>query len=212
VTLLVADVYAATRAGVRATVEPFGFEVVAEAADAAGAVDAAKREQPRVCLLAIDLPGGGLKATRRILEALPSTAVVVRGASPSGDDLADAIAAGASGYVPPNTAVARLPNALNSALEGDVSVALSLIARVVQRGESSNSERAVLPGIPAVRLTPRERQVFEALLENRSTAEIAALYDISQVTVRRYTSDLLRKIGVADRAELLALWRETDSE
>src|SRR5690349_3681185 len=71
VTLLVADLYAPARAGVRTAVEPYGFKVVAEAADTVSAIAAAMRKRPRLCVIAADLPGDGLEATRAITEKLP---------------------------------------------------------------------------------------------------------------------------------------------
>jgi len=207
VSLVVADAYAAARAGVRAAVEPYGFQVVAEAGDAAGAVEAVERTRPNLCLLAVDLPGGGLDATRRIAEKLPETAVVVLG-SPSSEDLTDAVEAGASGYLPRTTAPERLPDALNAALDGYVSLPLRLLTRIVERGERATTRAVALPGMPAVRLTPREQQVLEGMLQDEPNAEIAERLGISPVTVRRYASDVIRKTGVKDRAALRALWQQ----
>ena len=211
VSIVVADVYAAARAGVRAAVEPYGFVLVAEAGDAAAAVAAAVRERPRLCLLAADLPGGGLDATRTIARKLPGTAIVVLGDGASDEDLVAAVEAGASGYVSRTAAPARLPDALNAALDEYVSLPLPLLTRVVQRAERSGSGEIALPGMPAVHLTPREQQVLKLLLDGASTAEIAAGLGVSRVTVRRYTSDILHKAGVADRAALRALWDGTES-
>ena len=208
VSLLVADVYATARAGVRAAVEPYGFIVVAEAGDAAAAVDAAVQEQPQLCLVAVDLPGGSLDAVRAISKRLPETAIVVLGHGPSDDDLVAAVEAGASGYLSRNAAPSRLPDALNSALDGYVSLPLPLLTRVVQRAESPGGGALALPGMPAVHLTPREQQVLKLLLEDESTASIASALGVSPVTVRRYSSDILRKVGVDDRAALQALWRQ----
>jgi DNA-binding NarL/FixJ family response regulator len=210
VSLVVADAYAAARAGVRAAVEPYGFQVVAEAGDAAAAVEAAERTRPNLCLLAVDLPGGGLDATRRITEKLPETAVVVLG-SPSSEDLTDAVEAGASGYLPRTTAPERLPDALNAALDGYVSLPLRLLTRIVERGERGSTRAVALPGMPAVRLTPREQQVLEGMLQDESNVEIAERLGISPVTVRRYASDVIRKTGVKDRAALRALWQQREA-
>ena len=75
--LLIADDHPPTRAGVRAALEGHGFEVCAEARNAKGAVEAALRERPEVCLLDIHMPGNGIAAAARISEALPDTAIVM---------------------------------------------------------------------------------------------------------------------------------------
>jgi DNA-binding NarL/FixJ family response regulator len=204
VSLVVADLYPAARAGVRAAVEPYGFDVVAEAGDAAEAVAVARRERPRLCVVAADLPGGGIDAVRRIAGALPGTAVVVLGDASSSDDLVAAVEAGAVGFLPRLAAPARLPDALNSALDGYVSVPVHMLAEAV-RDASASAVTAAMPGVPGVRLTRREQQVLRGLMVQTPTAEIATKLGISPVTVRRYVSEILRKAGVSGRAELRAL-------
>jgi DNA-binding NarL/FixJ family response regulator len=211
VSLVVADLYPAARAGVRAAVEPYGFDVVAEAGDAAEAVAVAGRERPQLCIVAADLPGGGIEAVKRIAEALPGTAVVVLGDGASSDDLIAAVEAGATGFLPRAAAPARLPDVLNSALDGYVSVPVHILAQAVRQGGPGTATSA-LPGVPGVRLTPREQQVLGALLAQASTAEIAERLRISPVTVRRYVSDILRKARVPDRAALRALLRQGDGD
>ena len=211
ISLLVADSYAAARAGVRSAVEPYGFLVVAEAGDAAAAITAAQAERPRICLLATDLPGGGLDAARSIAEKVPETTIVILGENTSDESLVAAVESGASGYLPRSAAASRLPEALNAALDGYVSLPLPLLTRVVQRTERSRGSFA-LPGLPAVRFTPREREVLDALVSGASTAAIAARLDVSPVTVRRYASDILRKAGVSHRDELRELLRRGSPE
>ena len=210
--VLVADGYAAARAGAGAAVEPFGFRVVAEAADAAEALAAAREARPQLCVVAADLPGGGLSATRALAQALPQTKIVVLGGVSTDVDLALALEAGASGYLPRAAAPDRLPSVLNAALDGYVSMPLALLARMVQRGDRGGKPVLALPGRPAVALTRREQQVLEALLDGASTAAIAVRLAVSQVTVRRYVSRVLHKAGVRDRASLRAMWTSADAD
>jgi two-component system nitrate/nitrite response regulator NarL len=194
--------------GLRTALAPVGFEVVGEAADAAALVEAVEQHGPNACVLAADLPGGGLDATRRIAERRPDTAVVVLGTA--ADDLSAAIAAGASGYLPRSSAPERLPEALNAALDGYVSLPLGLLASAVGGAADGSGPTVVLPGAAPVRLTRRERQVLNGLVQEKSTATIATELGISQVTVRRYAAEILRKAGVRDRAALRALWQQHD--
>lgn len=205
-TILVADAYAAARAGIQIAVEPHGFEVVAKAGDAASAVAAARRTRPRLCLIATELPGGGLEATRAIAKELPGTALVVLDEGGSEDQLMAAIDAGASGYLPRADALDRLPDALNAALEAYVMLPLSLLNSVIEYAAPPGGGVLAAPGAPPVRLTRREHQVLRALLDGASTAGIAESLGVAPVTVRRYVSDILRKAGVGDRAQLRALW------
>lgn len=206
VPVLVADVYAASRAGIRAAVEPYGFAVVAEAASAATATAAAKRERPRVCLIAAEIPGGGFEATRSIAKALPGTVLVVLDEAGSEDNLVAAIEAGASGYVRRAEAFSRLADALNAALDGYVMLPLPVMTGVVERAAPGGVGVMTVPGSPPIRFTRREHQVLRMLLDGDSTADIAVALGITPVTVRRYVSDILRKADVGDRSQLRALW------
>jgi DNA-binding NarL/FixJ family response regulator len=206
VPVLVADVYAAARAGIRAAVEPYGFAVVAEAGNASTAMAAAKRERPRVCLIAAEIPGGGFEATRSIAKALPGTVLVLLDEAGSEDNLVAAIEAGASGYLPRAEALARLPDALNAALDGYVMLPLPVMTGVVERAAPGGVGVLTVPGSPPIRFTRREHQVLRMLLDGDSTADIAVALGIAPVTVRRYISDILRKADVADRSQLHALW------
>ena len=206
VPVVLADAPVAARAGVRAAVEPYGFTVVGEAGDAEAAVTAALEERPQLCIVASDLPGGGLDAAREISQRLPDTVIVVLGKTATAEGLSAAVEAGASAYLPRRSAAARLPDVLNSALDGYVSLPLQLVAGIVTQTGHGEGHPA-LAGIPATRFTQRERQVLEALLSGATTAEMASRLGISSVTVRRYVSQILRKTGVSDRDALIALRR-----
>ena len=207
VPVVLADAPVAARAGVRAAVEPQGFTVVGEAGDADAAIAVALEERPRVCIVASDLPGGGLDAARAISQQLPDTVIVVLGKTATAEGLSAAVEAGASAYLPRRSAAARLPDVLNSALAGYVSLPLQLVAGIVTRTGRVGGH-PTLAGIPATRFTQRERQVLEGLLSGATTAEIAARLEISSVTVRRYVSQILNKTGVSDRDALIALRRQ----
>ena len=199
-TLLIADPYAASRTGVSEAVEPAGFDVVAEAGNATDAIEMAQRAQPRICVVAADLPGGGLHAVAAIAALLPGTAIVVLAESPAQADLAEALEAGAAGYVLRSDAASQLPAVLSAALDGYASVPAGLLRSAVTRDGVTTPS-----GLPG-ELTARESQVFEALVAGGSTGEIATMLGLSRVTVRRYVANVLRKSGAADRADLLAMF------
>jgi DNA-binding NarL/FixJ family response regulator len=97
VRVLVADDHAPTRAGVRASLDAEGFEVVGEAPNARLAVQLAIELKPDVCLLDIHMPGGGIAAADEISRSLPNCAVVMLTYSRDDDDLFDSLRAGARG-------------------------------------------------------------------------------------------------------------------
>jgi two-component system, NarL family, nitrate/nitrite response regulator NarL len=118
--VLVADDHAVVRGGVRADLEELGYRVCAEAGDADGAVEAALREQPDICLLDISMPGGGIAAARAIAMQLPETRVVMFTISRDDDDIRAAIEAGAVGYVLKDVDLDKLAEALESVVAGRI--------------------------------------------------------------------------------------------
>jgi DNA-binding NarL/FixJ family response regulator len=118
--VLVADDHAVVRGGVRADLEEIGYRVCAVADDAEGALEAALREHPDICLLDISMPGGGIAAAREITKQLPDTRVVMFTISREDDDIRAAIEAGAVGYVLKDVDLDKLAEALESVVAGRI--------------------------------------------------------------------------------------------
>lgn len=197
--MLVADEFAASRAGIRAAIHP--HLVVAEAADGHHALDAATRERPDVALMSLSLPGGALDTIRAIVKAVPGSRIVVLGDEDAGDAVVSALAAGAAGFLPRAHALERLPAVLTATTEGYALVPASLLRTVAERAERERRD-ALWHNRPRATFSRRERQVLEALREGASTADIAVALGLSAVTVRRYVSGVLRKAGVPNRDAL----------
>ncbi len=207
-TVVLADDHAATRIGIRMSLEDGGFTVVAEADAAAAAVDAALREQPDLCLLDVYMPGGGIMAAAEIHARLPGTRIVMLTVSAGEDDLFAALRAGAVGYLLKDTNPERLPFALRGVLEGEAALPRTLVARVIDefREGEGRRRRPELEGVGHA-LTDRERDVLLGLRDGRTTADIAQALSISPVTVRRHVSEVLRKLQVPDREAAVRLMR-----
>jgi two-component system nitrate/nitrite response regulator NarL len=198
--VVIADDHPPTRAGVRSILEGANFEVVAEASDATGAVAAAVREKPDVCLLDIHMPGNGISAAMRITTEAPDAAVVMLTVSRNDEDLFDALRAGAVGYLLKDTDPDRLGPALEGVLAGEAALPRTLVARLV--GEFQARTRRRLPlakKCSAARLTSREWQVLELMRDGLTTMEMADRMFVSAVTVRTHVSSILKKLQVPDR-------------
>jgi len=204
--VLIADDHPPTRAGVRLAFEGTAFSVCAEEADADGAVAAALRTHPDVCLLDIHMPGSGIAAAVEIANALPETAIVMLTVSRQDEDLFAALRAGAVGYLLKDTDPARLPKALHGVLDGEAALPRSLVARVLEEARGRGRRRRLGDGAPE--LTSREWEVLELLREGLSTAEISDRLMISRVTVRSHVAAVLRKLRVPDRKAALELLKE----
>lgn len=203
---MLADDHATTRLGVRLALDEGDFEVVAEAVDAHGAVEAALTHRPDLCLLDVYMPGSGITAAGEISEALPDMPIVMLSISETNDDLFDALRAGACGYLLKDTDPARLPHALSAVLKGEAPLPRVLTARLITEFRKHGKERrlADADGSP-VTLSERESEVLELLRDELSTKQIAQQLGISPVTVRRHLSEALKKLRVSDRGAALRL-------
>jgi DNA-binding NarL/FixJ family response regulator len=204
--VLVADDHPPARAGVRSALEAGGFEVCAETGDAAGAIDAAVREQPEVCLLDIHMPGDGIHAAEVISRELPNAAVVMLTVSREDSDLFDALRAGASGYLLKDIDPARLPLALHGVLQGEAALPRQLVALLIEEFRERRRRRRIpLRGRRSAELTDREWEVLQLMRQGAQTEEIAARLFISPVTVRTHVSAILRKLHVPTREAAIEL-------
>jgi len=207
--VLVADDHEATRTGVRRVLETHGFDVCAEAEDAPGAVAAALRERPDVCLLDIRMPGNGISAAAEIAGAVPDTAIVMLTVSRDDEDLFSALRVGAAGYLLKDIPAERLATSLDAVLDGEASLPGTLVARLVEEFRERGRRRfLVLPGRRGVELTSREWEVLQLLRRDRTTAEIAAELFVSATTVRTHVGAILRKLRVPDRRAARRLLEE----
>jgi DNA-binding NarL/FixJ family response regulator len=209
VRVLIADDHAPTRAGVRQVLEGDGFEVCAEVASGAAAVEAALAQEPDVCLLDIRMPGGGIAAASEIARDLPDAAIVMLTVSRDDADLFDALRAGACGYLLKDVDRSGLPEALRGALAGEAPLPANLVARLIEEfRERGRRKRLLLKKNPGVQLRNREWEVLELLRDGLSTAEIAQRLFIAEVTVRSHVSSILKKLRVPDREAAIQLLDE----
>jgi two-component system, NarL family, nitrate/nitrite response regulator NarL len=199
--VVIADDHVPTLVGVRLALEEAGFVVCAEETTGSGAVAAALRHRPDVCLLDVHMPDGdGIEATIEIRAELPGTKVVMLTASGDDDDLFAALQAGASGYLLKGMDPARLAPALEDVLRGDALLPPSLAARLIRefRARTAGGETVLMRPGPRD-LTSREWEVLDCLREGLSTRETATRLFISDTTVRRHVSSILRKLEVSSR-------------
>src|SRR5204862_3449855 len=110
------------------------FEIVGEADCAQQAIDLCVRERPELSLLDLELPGGGLWAAREISTRVPDSAVLMLSACASDGSLLGALRAGAVGYLMMDLDPARLPNALQSVIDGQAVVPRRLVAGPADAG------------------------------------------------------------------------------
>lgn len=198
--ILLAEGDRPTRAGLRVAVRRAGFELVDEAGSLAEALAAASRQSPDVAMIAVDLPGGGTEATRRLVTLYPRVRVIVLSGELDGDELLEAVLAGAAGYLAKDMSLDRLPHAIQGVLAGEVALPRLHVDKLLAELRRRDAARERIAARTGASLTDREWEVLQLLGEGASTAAIADGLRISQVTARRHISTLLAKLGVNDRA------------
>jgi DNA-binding NarL/FixJ family response regulator len=185
-------------------------ELVGSARDADEAVrlvDVEPDDRPDVVLMDLDLPdGSGILATRRIRELSPDSKVVVLTALQDPEVIADALAAGACGYVPKTRAVEELMDVVRRAAAGELVMPERDLAPVLEQLRSSQArpENEQL----LRRLTPRETQILRYLAAGETTTQVAGHLGISALTVQSHVKSVLAKLGVHSKIEAVTLaWR-----
>lgn len=210
--VLVADDHPLTRLGIRHALGD-GFEVCAEVDDAEGAVEAARREEPDICLLDVDMPGNGIAAAARIAADVPGAAIVMISAAQDDETVVAAVRAGAVGYLPKEMAFTRLPEVLLGVLRGEAALPREVTARLLGELRRPGRIRPSRPGLRGgANLTGRETDVLELLLEGLGTAEIGQKLYLSPPTIRSHIAALMRKFGVRDREALRRLFTDPAEE
>ncbi|GER79747.1 MAG: DNA-binding response regulator [Anaerolineae bacterium CFX3] len=201
--LLLVDDHAVVRSGLRMLLaSESDVEIVGEAGSGSEAVAAAASARPDVILMDIGLPDmTGIEATRVVKSQFPEIAIVALTIHEDEEYFFRMLDAGASGYVPKRAAPEELLTAIRAAASGEVYLYPSLAKLLVKdylSQERETANRSTLDG-----LTEREQEVLSLLAEGQNNAEIASALVISPKTVERHRENIMRKLNLHSRAELV---------
>ncbi|WP_026411472.1 response regulator transcription factor [Actinomadura oligospora] len=200
--ILIADDQTLIRAGLRATLETEpGFDVVGEAADGAEAVEAARRLRPDVVLMDIRMPRlDGVAATRALLARSPAPCrVLVLTTFHLDDYVAQALRAGASGFLLKDSTADQLVEAVRVIAAGEAILAPSVTRRLLER-MADGPDQADGQDLRKL-LSAREIDVLLLLARGLSNAEITQSLHVAETTVKSHVQSLLLKLGVRDRLQ-----------
>lgn len=201
--LLLVDDHALMRAGLRMMLETQeDLEIVGECETGRDAIQRAQELRPDVILMDIALPDIlGIEATRAIKKLLPKTAVLALTMHESEEYFFEMLNAGASGYLPKKAAPTELLSAIRIVNAGGVylypSLAKTLVQDYLKRADSGDEKQAY-DG-----LTEREREVLKLIADGLSNQEVAERLVISVKTVERHRSNILAKLNLHSRTELV---------
>jgi two-component system NarL family response regulator len=201
--VLVADDQALFRRGLFAVLGcEEGIEVVAEAENGHEALAKAKEMVPDVILMDIRMPRmGGLEATIRIRDVMPSAKILVLTVSDEELDLYEAIKAGACGYLLKEIAIEEVAEAVRAVYEGQSLISPSMTSKLFQEFIVLSRKAAQQDHLPAPSLTVRELEVLTLMARSKSNREIAESLFISENTVKNHVRNILEKLHLHSRME-----------
>jgi DNA-binding NarL/FixJ family response regulator len=210
VRVLIADDEAIVRDGLRAILElEDDLEVVGEAANGAEAVAAARRLQPDVVLVDVQMPVmDGVAATRRLV-ALPSPPrVLVLTTFDRNEYVYESLRAGASGFLLKDVRRGQLTDAIRVVVAGETLLAPAITRRLIEEFCRRPSPDGRTPAELAS-LTERELEVLTLLGRGLSNADIAAELVVAETTVKTHVAHVLTKLDLRDRAQAVVAAYET---
>ena len=199
--VVVVDDVALFRAGLTAALTEAGFDVVAEAEDAEGAVGAAETHQPELVVLDILMPGlSGLEVVEKIGAVSPDSQVVLLTSSESEADLLEGVRAGARGYLNKDTSFDILAQAMVDIAEGGAAVTPKMAGKLFDATKQMLRHRELFAARKPT-LTGREIEVLELVARGNTSRQIGELLFISENTVKNHVRNVLDKLGLHSRNE-----------
>ncbi|SMB88611.1 two component transcriptional regulator, LuxR family [Thermanaeromonas toyohensis ToBE] len=200
--MLVED-HAIVREGLKALLaSEKDIEVVGEAGSSREALQVAIRARPEVVIMDLRLPDrSGIEVTRALKEAFPDIKVVILSMYDEEELVIRALKSGATGYVLKRAGVTELLRAIRTVSSGEAYLDSAIARRVVeglQKGISLEQRAGMGP-----ELTPREEEILRLVAQGLTNQEIAQRLFISIKTVQAHRANLMKKLGVHDRVDLV---------
>jgi two-component system, NarL family, response regulator NreC len=199
---LIADDHVLVRQGIRRLLQDEkDVEIVAEAGDAAEALQQVMELHPDIILLDIGMPGfSSFEAARIIQSDFPRTRVIFLTMHEGQDYVMQGLQAGASGYLLKDTPAAKLASILREVHQGGKFVSPEVLGGLLDNGKLGLPERA-RPSRST--LTPRETEIMKLLAEGNTVRKIAGMLGLSLKTVEAHKFNLMRKLDIHNKAELV---------
>ena len=202
VRILIADDHALIRDGLRVNLEAHGdFEVVGEAVNGRDALAKAEALLPDLIVMDLSMPElNGIDATRLICERLPAVRVLIISMHNSSEHSFRAMNSGAKGFILKESAGEEVVLAVGSLMRGRRYLGVGVAHPV----EISCHGRQPHLKSPLESLSMREREVFQYVVEGKSSSEIAVILSLSSKSVDTYRSRLMQKLGVENMPSLIS--------
>ena len=197
--ILIADDHGIVRGGLKLLIERQpDMTVVAEAEDGVQAFERALQARPDLCVMDVSMPKlTGLQAARQIRAHLPETQILMLSMHDDQRYVFDALKAGASGYVLKRNVDEALLDAIRAVHRGEAFVTDAVERSMIREWIAGNVRG------PAQPLSPREQQVLKLISEAHTNKAIAETLHLAEKTVESHRANILRKLGMRDRVELV---------
>jgi len=198
ITVFLADDHAVVRDGLRVLLEAQpDIRVVGDAANGREAVRQLVRLRPDVAVIDIAMPElNGIEATQQIGEVCPSTQIIILSMHSTTEHIFRALQAGACGYLLKESAGIEVVNAVRTVHAGHRYLSQKISDRLIDDYLRQRQDTAAKS--PLARLSPREREVLQLVVEGKSSAEIADTLSLSVKTVETYRTRLMHKLHISD--------------
>jgi DNA-binding NarL/FixJ family response regulator len=195
--VLLADDHTLVRAGLRALLEKTpGVEVLAEAGDGREVLDLAKTHEPDVVLMDIAMPSlNGLEATMRLAKEFPLVRVIILSTHHNEEHAWQALRAGASGFLLKKEPSSELETALHQVVHGKIYLSREISDRLIKKFPL---EAIAYRKSPIERLTGRQREILQLIVEGLNTKRIAAILAVSPKTVEYHRMKLMKRLNIHD--------------
>ena len=206
--ILISDDHGVLRAGLRALLSAEDdLEVIDEAANGEEALKLAQELQPDVVLLDISMPGPtGIEVTRQLKKVLPDVRILILTVHEDEGLLQEAIQAGASGYIVKRAVESELIDAIRAVWRGDLYVHPAMtraLLKEISPASSSNHKEDLVEA-----LTPREVEVLRLIAQGYTNRQMADMLSISVRTVESHRSNLMGKLDLHSRVDLVRYAKE----
>ncbi|MEW5828216.1 MAG: response regulator transcription factor [Chloroflexota bacterium] len=200
--ILLADDHTILRNGIRSLLEDeHDMEVVGEAEDGRAAVSLACQLQPDVVIMDIAMPLlNGLEATRQIKREAPQVKVLILTMHDNEEYIRQVLGAGAMGYILKDAAARELISAIRSVQRGEAILSPAVTRLVIEDYLRWGGPR---PQEDNDSLSPREREVLQLIAEGYTNKQMAGILSLSIKTVQAHRTNLMQKLGLHDRGELI---------
>jgi len=204
----IADDHPLFREGVVHTLRSSKFlEVVGEAGSAQDAVRIAREALPDIMLLDLSMPGGGIEAARSIARVCPNVKMIMLTVSKREQDIAQALEAGAMGYVLKDTSGPELHRTILAVWRGKSYITPRLDVRLL----SLATRRKPTEATDLPELIEREVQVLAQVARGLTNQEVARTLQLSEKTVKHHMTNIMQKLQVRNRVEAVLAFQNARS-